>query len=93
MDSSTDFVELASRIHTQSCDAAGSDTERVTIRSLESVDPDSLSTLLEVAENDGAAPSDLVFVLSRTNVDHLTERASEIDDPEAIACGILGANP
>ncbi len=64
MDSSTDFVELASRIHTQSCDAAGSDTERVTIRSLESVDPDSLSTLLEVAENDGAAPSDLVFVLA-----------------------------
>jgi hypothetical protein len=33
MDETTDFEELASRVRTQSDDAAGSDTDRVTIRS------------------------------------------------------------
>ncbi len=37
MDSSTDFEELSARVRTQSEDAAGSDTERVTVRSLEEV--------------------------------------------------------
>ncbi|RQG96455.1 hypothetical protein [Natrarchaeobius chitinivorans] len=130
MDSSIDYEELTARVRTQSKDAAGSDTDRVVIRSLDTVDPDALSTLLETAESEEVARGDLEFVLSRANVDRLLERESEIDDraeledrigrpiraeagmpddtilllspeavedeeivrPEAIACGILGAD-
>ncbi|WP_323171974.1 hypothetical protein [Natrialba sp. PRR66] len=59
----TDFAELADRVRTQSADAPGSDTERVTIRSLESLDADALSALLEMAETDHDRPAELVFVL------------------------------
>ncbi|RQH01759.1 hypothetical protein [Natrarchaeobius oligotrophus] len=82
MDSSTDFAALVSRVRTQSKDAAGSDTERVTIRSLEGVDPGSLSTLLETAESEDVPPGDLVFVLSRANADSLLEREADLDDRE-----------
>ncbi|MEY7848975.1 hypothetical protein AB7C87_07175 [Natrarchaeobius sp. A-rgal3] len=84
MDSSTDFEELTSRVRTQSSDAAGSDTERVTIRSLESVEPDSLAILLETAESEGGTSGELVFVLSRANAELLTEREFEIDDREEL---------
>lgn len=84
IDSSTDFAELASRVRTQSGDAAGSDTERVTIRSFDRIDLDALSTLLETAESEGVAPGDLTYVLSRANAEALADREPEIDDPEAL---------
>ncbi|MFP8952750.1 hypothetical protein ACLI4Z_07235 [Natrialbaceae archaeon A-arb3/5] len=84
MDSSTDFEELAARIRTQSKDAAGFDAERVTVRSFDSFDPDALSELLEMAELEDVAPGDLVFVISRANVELLLERESDIDDHEEL---------
>ncbi|WP_394739020.1 hypothetical protein [Natronococcus roseus] len=86
MDESTDFEELASRVRTQSEDAAGSDTDRVTIRSFQELSPDALSELLEAAETDASEPGSLVFVLSRANADLLLEREHDlegIDDLEA----------
>ncbi|WP_049891361.1 hypothetical protein [Natronococcus amylolyticus] len=85
MDESTDFEELASRVRTQSEDAAGSDTDRVTIRSFQELSPDALSELLEAAEPNAADPGSLVFVLSRANADLLFEREHDlggIDDLE-----------
>lgn len=84
IDDTTDFEELSARLRTQSANAPGSDTERVTIRSLEAVRTDSLSELLEAAETDSTAPADFVFVLSRTNADRLADRESEIDEVDDI---------
>ncbi|MFC4439539.1 MULTISPECIES: hypothetical protein [Natrialbaceae] len=130
MDTSTDFEELASRVRTQSKDAAGSDTDRVTIRSFQELNPDALSELLEAAETGADEPGSLVFVLSRANAELLLEREYDLEDvaeledelgrevrveegmpddtillldpdavdgeellePEAIACGIVGAD-
>ncbi|WP_339105699.1 hypothetical protein [Haloterrigena salinisoli] len=130
IDAATDFEELAARLRTQSDNAPGSDTERVTIRSLEGVTSDALSELLEAEESEGTAPGELVFVLSRANAELLVERefdiddvdeledvlgqtvqvedempddtillldpdavdGEEIDDPDAIACGIVGTD-
>ena len=130
IDAATDFEELSARLRTQSDNAPGSDTERVTIRSLEGVTSDALSELLEAEESEGTAPGDLVFVLSRANAERLVERefdiddvdeledvlgrtvqvedempddtillldpdavdGEEIDDPDAIACGIVGTD-
>ena len=130
LDAETDFEELTARVRTQSQQAPGSDTERVTIRSLEAVRSDSLATLLEAAESEHVEPGDLVFVLSRANAELLCEREFDIDDvdeledvlgrrvrvedempddtilllhpnavdgtelvePEAIACGIVGTD-
>ncbi|MFC6716406.1 hypothetical protein ACFQGT_19895 [Natrialbaceae archaeon GCM10025810] len=83
IDSRTDFEELSARLRTQSSEAPGSDTERVTIRSLEDVSVDSLTSLLEAEiaeEGEGTAPGDLAFVLSRTNAESLTEREADVDD-------------
>ncbi|WP_306054016.1 hypothetical protein [Natronococcus wangiae] len=79
MDTSTDFEELASRVRTQSKDAAGSDTDRVTIRSFQELSIDSLSELLEAAQTD-AESGELEFVLSRANVDLLLERDHDLED-------------
>ncbi|WP_193363536.1 hypothetical protein [Halobiforma nitratireducens] len=59
-----DLEELTDRVRTQSDDAPGSDTERVTIRSLEAVDPDTLATLREAFETDTPTTDPPVFVLS-----------------------------
>ncbi|MDF9744623.1 hypothetical protein [Natrinema salsiterrestre] len=80
IDAETDFEELTTRIRTQSQQAPGSDTERVTIRSLEDVSADALATLLEAAESEHLEPGALVFVLSRANAEQLVERESDIDD-------------
>jgi len=80
IDESTDFEELSARLRTQSAEAPGSDTDRVTIRSLEDVSTDSLLELLEAAENDSNGAGNLVFVLSRANVELLTEREFDIED-------------
>lgn len=80
IDSATDFEELSARLRTQSSEAPGSDTERVTIRSLEDVSADSLSNLLEAEESEGSAPGDLVYVLSRANAELLVERDFDVDD-------------
>ncbi|WP_121741773.1 hypothetical protein [Natronorubrum halophilum] len=84
IDASTDFEELSARLRTQSEKAPGSDTARVTIRSLEEINADSLSELLEAGENDASDPSDLVFVLSRTNAELLTKREFDIDDVDEL---------
>ncbi|ELY53678.1 hypothetical protein [Natronolimnohabitans innermongolicus] len=84
IDAATDFEELAARLRTQSDRAPGSDTDRVTIRSLEDVRTDSLVELLEAAETDHDAPGDLVFVLSRTNVERLLEREFDTDDVDEL---------
>ena len=79
MDESTDFEELASRVRTQSEDAAGSDTDRVTIRSFQELSSDTLSELLEAAEPDASEPGSPVFVLSRANADLLFEREHDLE--------------
>lgn len=84
MDTSTDFEELASRVRTQSDDAAGSDTDRVTICSFQELDPDALSELLEAAEPGADEPGSLVFVLSRANAELLLEREHDLDDVEEL---------
>ncbi|MGQ3411263.1 hypothetical protein ACT4ML_03245 [Natrinema sp. LN54] len=80
LDDETDFEELAARVRTQSQQAPGSDTERVTIRSLEGVSSDTLENLLEAAESEHLEPGELVFVLSRANAELLCEREFDIDD-------------
>ncbi|WP_049928209.1 hypothetical protein [Halopiger goleimassiliensis] len=85
IDSSTDFEELASRVRTQSSDAAGSDTDRVTMRSFDDLDLETLTTLLETAESEGTPPGDLVFVLSRANLELLLEREDDVDEREDVA--------
>ena len=84
IDTTTDFEELSARLRTQSSDAPGSDTARVTIRSFDEISTDSLSELLEAGANDAADPSGLVFVLSRANAELLLERAFDIDDADEL---------
>ncbi|SER18785.1 hypothetical protein [Natrinema salaciae] len=84
LDPETDFEELTARVRTQSQQAPGSDTERVTIRSLEAVRSDSLETLLEAAESEHLEPGDLVFLLSRANADRLCEREADVDDVDEL---------
>ncbi len=79
MDSSVDFTELVDRIRTQSKDAPGSDTERVTIRSFEEVHPDAMRTLLEAHAAETGDPGSLEFVLSPENAERLTERGEPAD--------------
>lgn len=83
MDSSTDFEELSARVRTQSEDAAGSDTERVTIRSLEQVSYEGIESLFEVYAVETTDTGDLVLVLSSLNAELLFETdQSDIDDAE-----------
>ena len=84
IDDATDFEELSARLRTQSENAPGSDTERVTIRSLEAVSTDSLTELLEAEESEGTAPGELVFVLSRANAELLVEREADVDDVDRL---------
>lgn len=84
-DAATDLAELSSRLRTQSARAPGSDTDRVTIRSLEAVAPDELTDLREAAETDHDAPGEFVFVLSRANAELLTEREFDLEDVDALA--------
>ena len=84
IDAATDFEELSARLRTQSSDAPGSDTARVTIRSFDEISADSLSELLEAGANDAADSSDLVFVLSRANAELLLEREFDIDDADEL---------
>ena len=79
MDSSVDFQRLVDRIRTQSKDAPGSDTERVTIRSFEGVGPDAMRDLLEAHEAEADDPGSLEFVLSPDNADRVLERSEETD--------------
>ncbi|ELZ01617.1 hypothetical protein C482_06182 [Natrialba chahannaoensis JCM 10990] len=74
---STDFGDLADHVRTQSADAPGSDTERVTIRSLESLDTDALADLLEMAETEHDRPADLVFVLPQPPADLAADASPE----------------
>lgn len=88
IDGETDFEALAERVRTQSGAAPGSDTARVTIRSLEEVRQETLAELLETAEADATDPDSLVFVLSRTNAELLVDRSS-LEGPDDLE-GTLG---
>ncbi len=92
LDAETDFEELAARVRTQSQQAPGSDTDRVTIRSLEAVRTDTLETLLAAAESEHLEPGALVIVCSPANADLCVEREAEIDDVDdlesALGCGV-----
>ncbi|SFB81664.1 hypothetical protein SAMN05444422_102176 [Halobiforma haloterrestris] len=74
--------DLAERVRTQSAEAPGSDTERVTIRSLGAVDLESLTTLVEAFEGDvTSGTTEPVFVLSEANADRLSAGTENEDDP------------
>ncbi|AGB38162.1 hypothetical protein [Natronococcus occultus] len=84
MDSATDFEELVDRVRTQSEDAAGSDTDRVTIRSFGELDADALAELLETVETDASEPGSLTFLLSRENADRVLEREDDLEDVDGL---------
>ncbi|OAQ52246.1 hypothetical protein HTG_11535 [Natrinema mahii] len=92
LDPETDFEELAARVRTQSQQASGSDTDRVTIRSLEAGRADTLETLLEAAESEHLEPGALVVVCSRATADLCLDRESGIDDVDdlesVLGCGV-----
>lgn len=92
LDAETDFAELTARVRTQSQQAPGSDTDRVTIRSLEAVRADTIETLLEAAESEHLEPGALVVVCSPANADLCVDREAEIDDVDdlrsALGCGV-----
>lgn len=75
-----DFERLAERIRTHSGEASGSNTERVSMRSLEEVSYESLRELLEALEGEDVDPGACVFYLSPTNA----EAALEGSDPEDV---------
>lgn len=78
-----DFDELVENVRTQSAAAPGSDTDRVTIRSLEDVSYDGLRELrsaLEGESEDGDVdPGTLAFYLSPTNAERVLENAETTD--------------
>ncbi|AGB30488.1 hypothetical protein C488_06997 [Natrinema pellirubrum DSM 15624] len=92
LDATTDFAELAARVRTQSQRAPDTDTDRVTVRSLEAVRADTLETLLEAAESEHLEPGALVVVCSRANADLCIDRESGIDDvgdlESVLGCGV-----
>lgn len=79
-----DLEKLTENVRTQSEDAPGSDTERVSIRSLGSVDLESLTTLVEAFEGDVATGTtdEPVFVLSEANADRLSAGGEDENDDE-----------
>ncbi|WP_276255675.1 hypothetical protein [Halomontanus rarus] len=84
-----DFDELVENVRTQSSEAPGSDTERVTIRSLEDVSYDGLRELRSALEGEGEGgdgdgdegvdPGNLAFYLSPTNAERVLEDAGATD--------------
>lgn len=83
MDSNIDVERLVEEIRTQSKDAPGSDTDRVTIRSFERVDGEMLAELKAALESDTPGAADLSFHLSSETVDRVLER-SDADDLEQL---------
>lgn len=72
-----DFHRLVDHVRTQSSDAAGSDTDRVTIRSLESVDVDALHELRSALEGgEDIDPGALTFFLSPSTAEQVLETSS-----------------
>ncbi|WP_207591392.1 hypothetical protein [Halomontanus rarus] len=76
-----DFDELVENVRTQSSAAPGSDTDRVTIRSLEDVSYDGLRELRSALEGEGedVDPGKLAFYLSPTNAERVLEDADATD--------------
>ncbi|MCU4974330.1 hypothetical protein OB955_16510 [Halobacteria archaeon AArc-m2/3/4] len=79
IDIDADFDRLVENVRTQSSEAPGSDTERVTIRSLEDVSYDGLRELLTALEDEDVDPGRLTFYLSPTNAERLLENADATD--------------
>lgn len=83
MDAIDDFGRLAERIRTHSQEASGSDTERVTMRSFDEVDYESLRELLEALEGEDVDPGACAFYLSPTNAERALE-GSDAEDVEGL---------
>lgn len=83
MDTNHDYERLVEEIRTQSASAPGSDTERVTIRSLGDADYDAMTELLEALEGEAVDPDALEFVLSPENVERVLD-GSDAEDAEEL---------
>lgn len=79
IDIDADFDELVENVRTQSSEAPGSDTERVTIRSLEDVSYDGLRELRSALEDEDVDPGNLAFYLSPTNAERVLEDIDATD--------------
>jgi len=66
--STIDFETLVDRLRTHSSDAAGSDTERVRIRTLDEVDTEGLRRLSDALDA-GVDPGNFRYYLSPSNAD------------------------
>lgn len=66
-----DFEGLVERIRTQSLDASGSDTERVTLRTFDEIDYEAMRELLGALEDEDVDPGECVFYLSPTIADEV----------------------
>lgn len=83
--SSVDFDRLVETLRTQSKAAPGSDTGRVTIRTLESVSVDALAELLSALEDrtetgaENVDPAAIGVYLSPTNAERMLEAEDESD--------------
>ncbi|WP_247731147.1 hypothetical protein [Halovivax limisalsi] len=80
-----DYEELVDRIRTHSSDAPGSDTERVTIRTLESADPDALGELRAAIDEEAIESADLTYVLSRSTASSVRDGGAGADGDHADA--------
>jgi hypothetical protein len=83
MDAIDDFERLAERIRTHSGEASGSDTERVTMRSVDEASYEALRELLEALEGEDVDPGACVFYLSPGNAERVLEEM-EGEDVEAL---------
>lgn len=84
MDESTDFEALVENVRTHSSTAPGSDTERVSIRTLESVDEDGVTELVSALETEESVDrGDLAVFASPSNADRLLESV-DAGDREAL---------
>lgn len=68
-----DYEELVDRVRTHSAEAPGSDTERVTIRSLDSADVEGLLELKDAIGDEAQASGQLEFVLSERTAEDVRE--------------------
>lgn len=68
-----DYEALVERVRTHSAEAPGSDTERATIRSLDSADVEELLELRDAIDDEAQAGGELEFVLSERLADEVSE--------------------
>lgn len=80
MDDDPDYEGLVERVRTHSAEAPGSDTERVTIRSLDSADVEGLLELRDAIDDEAEARRELEYVLPRKIVEDDGGSADDLAD-------------